>query len=162
MRLTDLAATAEHKLDVQARVALLLDVARATLPALRNLPNTVRVAMDAISFIHNWNSHNGASANDLYSYANRRDESGLAFEEKSATTDSEKAAIIASTMAYYYAVWCAYMREGASCMPQDVEAVPDEAFLGTFRFAIASGAVSEEALCKLLEHYLAPCTSPDA
>ena len=98
MRLSDLAATAQEQLDAHTRIELLLEVARATLPALHNLPNTIDVVTDAISFAHNWNCHHGVSANDLYSYANRSDESGLAFEERNATTDSETAAIIASTL----------------------------------------------------------------
>lgn len=155
MHLNELIAIAEQQLDAQQRVELLLDVAKAVLPALRNIPRTLSVVTEAISFARAWNQHQGCNANELYAYANHSDHSGLAFEEKNATGDSERAAVIASTSAFYYAIWLAYTREGETHMPQDVEAVPYEAFLATFQFAIASGAVKEEVLHTLLEHYLA-------
>lgn len=155
MPLHELIATAEQRLDPHQGVELLLDVASAVLPALRNIPNTFSVVTDAISFASTWNKYQGCQADELYAYANRGDGSGLAFEEKNATNDSERAAVMASTCAFYYAVWLAYTREGETHMPQDVEAVPCEAFLATFQFAVASGAVKEEALHTLLEHHLA-------
>ncbi len=59
-------------------------------------------------------------------------------------------------MAYYYVVWCAFVSEGATDIPQDVEAVPDEAFLGILRYAIDSGVVQEKCLFEVLQKYYAP------
>lgn len=155
MDLSELCNAVENQLDVRRRIAFLLDVGRATLPALRDLPDTINVINDAFAFAHGWNSGQDASAGDLYEYANRLDETGLAFEELKSTTGVQASAIGTCVFAYYYAVWCAYVEEGAKSMPEDVECVPYEVFPAIFQHAIASDAVSELTLKELLARYLA-------
>jgi hypothetical protein len=94
-------------------------------------------------------------AQKLYSFANSSETDGLAFQETVANNPKELAAIIAITMAYYYTVWCAYIAEGMPNIPEDVEAVPTEAFQGVFQYAVDSNAVTGNKLCELLEQYLA-------
>lgn len=150
----EISGIVESLLDRHQRVDFLLDVGRATLPALGNLPETVGVINDAFALAHDWNSLPRVSANDLYAFANHEGETGLAFEEAKATTEAEVSAIVTCVLAYYYAVWCAFVEEGAKFMPEDVEGVRYEVFPAIFQFAVASGVVSEHTCNQLLGRYL--------
>ena len=156
MRLFDLAPAAECSLEPLKRVGFLLEVADLASSALQNVPATLKVAKESISYARQWKPFGKISASDLYFSANKPNQTGLAFEERNVTTPSEISAVISITMAYYYVIWCAYVSEDAADIPQDVEAVPDEAFLGTLRYAIDSGVVQEKGLCEVLQKYYVP------
>jgi hypothetical protein len=153
MRVFSLALAAERNLEPIERVRFLLDVADLVSPALQSVPATLHVAKESIAYARQWKPLGEISANNLYSFANKANQTGLAFEETNATTPSEVSAVISITSAYYYAIWCAYVSEGVVEMPQDVEAVPDEGFHATLRYAIDSGAVQEKSLCEVLQQY---------
>lgn len=156
MRLFDLAHAAECSLEPVRRAGFLLEVAELVSSALENVPATLQVAKESISYARQWKPFGKICANDLYFSANKPNQTGLAFEERNAITPSEVSAIISITMAYYYVIWCAFVSEDATDIPQDVEAVPDEAFLGTLRYALGSGVVQEKGLCEVLQKYYAP------
>lgn len=155
MRLNSLSADAAQKLEPTARAQLLLSVAAAVLPALTHLPKTLKTAEDAIHLASRWKPNGPYRAEDLYSFVNSNEIDGLAFQESVATNSQELAAIIAVTMAYYYTVWCAYVAEGKPDVPEDVEAVPTEAFQGVFKYSLDSAAVRESDICEILEKFLA-------
>lgn len=155
MSLKSLITEAEQKLAPISRAQLLLSVAIAVLPVLGGLPCTLKCLEHAIGLATQWKPNDILSAETLYLFANGRETDSLAFQEAVATSARELAAIMTVTMAYYYTVWCAYMAEGQPNTPEDVEAVPVEAFQGVFKYAAESGAVSESELCDVLEGCLA-------